>query len=563
MMWHRRATGIRGIVTLSLLAVLGCTAGLGALAFTQLQRVDATAAILRRELLPGVQGAGRLSTDIEQLRSNQAMLLLPIPDSEQRAVAARVATGMREVAADLTALGPALRTEYGQRVLGRATEDWHAYVRLSAKFEILAASLTLGEASTMLGGEMALVLSRLRSDLADLTDHLVNASNLMARAGEAAGEQTRRMILYGLGLALLVLVGTGWGLNWRLVRPILLLTEAVRRMAQGDIEAALPSARRTDEFGAMTSALAVFRHAMAEERRLAHEQAGLAQSDKQRAERVAGLARNFEATVDAVSAEIGGAAVQLHQTACDLNTSAVAVISQTEAARDHAAAANGDAVSVARRAEELAGSIGEIRRQAEESAGIASAASQAAQRTTGIVAALAGGAQAIGQIVSLIDAIAAKTRLLALNATIEAARAGEAGRGFAVVAGEVKSLAAQTKRATEEIGSHMRRMQGATAEAVQAIEDVVQVIGRSSDLSTLTANEVEQQNRVVRDISQSVQRASLGTRKVDSVIGALSEQTSGTGVAASQVLNAAEELSRQVNMLKQHVGGFLAEVRAA
>ena len=563
MMWHRRATGIIGIVTFCLLAVLGCTVGLGALAFTQLQMLDGTAAKMRRELLPGVQGVGRLSRDIEQLRSNQAMVLLPIPETEQRAVSAQIATGLREIDADFAALRPALQTAYGQQIMGRVRADWQSYHDLSGRFDALAASLTLGEASSLLGMGMADTLNGLRDDLADLTNHLVYASNLLARAGEVAGGETRRMIVYGLGVAMLVVVFAGWVLNRRLVRPILLLTAAVRRMAQGDIAAPLPGTRHMDEIGAMTAALAVFRHAMAEERRLAHEQAGVAQADQHRARRVADLARAFEATVDAVSAEIGGAAAQLHQTACDLNANAVAVISQTETARDHAAAANDDAVSVARRAEELSGSIGEIRRQAEESAGIASAANDAARRTTGIVAALAGGAQAIGQIVSLIDAIAAKTRLLALNATIEAARAGEAGRGFAVVAGEVKSLAAQTKRATEEIGSHMRRMQAATADAVQAVEDVVHVIGRSSDLSALTANEVEQQDRVVRDINQSVQRASVGTRKVDIVIGALSEQTSGTGAAASQVLNAAGELSRQVDTLKRHVGGFLAEVRAA
>jgi methyl-accepting chemotaxis protein len=313
----------------------------------------------------------------------------------------------------------------------------------------------------------------------------------------------------------------------------------------------------------MTAALVIFRRAMLEERRMAREQAGAALADKQRVVRLATLAHSFEVTIDAFSGEIGTAAEQLNQTAFDLDRSATAVIGQTELARMHAAEANGDTVSVAHRADELSASIGEIRLQAEESAEIANAASREAQRTTGIVAALATGAHAVGEIVQLIDAIAAKTKLLALNATIEAARAGEAGLGFAVVAAEVKGLAAQTKRATEEIGAHVQRMQLATAEAVKAIEGVVQVIGRSSDISTLTAAEVEQQDRVIHDIALSVGRASQGTRKVDSAITTLSEQTSGTGAAATQVLNAAGELSRQVSTLKTHVGSFLAAVRAA
>ena len=313
----------------------------------------------------------------------------------------------------------------------------------------------------------------------------------------------------------------------------------------------------------MTAALVIFRRAMTEERRLAQEREGAALADKQRVARLASLARSFEGTIDAFTAEIGVAADQLSQTAQNLGRNADSVMGQTEIARMHAAEANGDTVSVAHRAEELSVSIGEIRLQAEESAGIANAASREAQRTTGIVSALATGAQAVGEIVQLIDAIAAKTKLLALNATIEAARAGDAGRGFAVVAGEVKGLALQTKRATEEIDAHVRRMQTATTEAVSVIEGVVQVIGRSSDISTLTANEVEQQDRVVRDIANSVGRASQGTRKVDSVIGVLSEHTSGTGAAATQVLNAAGELSRQVDTLRHHVGSFLAEVRAA
>ena len=548
---------------MALLAVLGCTVGLGLLSFAQLRLLDATAAKLRRELMPGGQAAGRLAFATERFRGDQAMLLLDIPDTSQAVIVAAFAVRRREIRADLDVLRQVLRTDYAIRAVDRIERDWQAYLDLSATFDELAASRSLAPAGRLLSAGMALAMQAVRYDVSELTNHLVFTSNLMPRYGKETGDATRDLILEAIGLALLVLAFTGWVLNRRLVRPLMLLTQAVRRMAEGDIDAPLPGARRQDEIGAMTAALAVFQHAMTEERRLAHRQAGLAQADKARVERVSRLALSFEATVDAFSAEIGAAAVQLHQTAGLLNASAVAVIGQTEMARDHAAQANGDAVSSARRAEELSGSIGEIRRQAEESAVIAGTASQAAQRTTGTVAALAEGARAIGHIVSLIDAIAAKTRLLALNATIEAASAGEAGRGFAVVAGEVKSLAVQTKHATEEIGSHIRRMQSATTDAVQAIAGVVQVIGRTSDLSTLTANEAEQQERVVRDISRSVQRASLRTRKVDEVIGLLTQQTSGTGGAASQVLDAASALSRQIDQLNRQVGCFLTDLRAA
>ena len=451
----------------------------------------------------------------------------------------------------------------GARRLEAIRADWQRYGELSTRFTALVDTLTLSDANHLMGIEMAKVMASLRYQTSSLIEAIVAASNRQAQTGELAGDRTRQMILFGALAALSVVICTGFLLSWRLVQPILQMTASVKRMAHGDLDAPLASSRRRDEIGAMTAALVIFRRAMLEERRMAREQAGAALADKQRVARLATLAHSFEDTIDTFSAEIGSAAEQLNQTAIDLDRNATQVIGQTELARMHAAEANGDTVSVAHQAAELSASIGEIRLQAEESAGIANAASREAQRTTVIVTALATGAHAVGEIVQLIDAVAAKTKLLALNATIEAARAGDAGLGFAVVAGEVKGLAAQTKRATEEIGAHVRRMQTATMEAVKAIEGVVQVIGRSSDISTLTANEVEQQDRVIRDIALSVGRASQGTRKVDSAISALSEQTSGTGVAATQVLNAAGELSTHVMTLKHHVGSFLAAVRAA
>ena len=559
----RPRIGIRGLVAASLFTVLACVTGLGAASFLQLELVDKMAATLRREYVPAVVAAETVARTAEEFRVVQMLTLLDRSVGRDATLRERAATLAREVDAALATFRPLNGDQYGTRAIGSVKQRWQHYRRLSQEVDGFVASKDWPAATALLVGEMWASMRALRSQLADLTEHFIQATDRQSRAGQVAGEKARAMILGGMALALVTVVGAGALLHGLLVRPILRITAAVQRMAAGDIEADLPRSPRRDEIGAMTAALAVFRRAMAEERRLAREKIGMASAHQQRAEKLACLAREFEGTVDAFTAEIGGATERLQQTATGLNQSAAAAMADTEAARHDATEANSDAVSVARRAEELAASIGEIRQQAAESAGIAGSASQDARRMTGIVAALADGARAVGDIVVLIDAIAAKTKLLALNATIEAARAGEAGRGFAVVAGEVKGLAAQTKHATEEIASHVNRMQSATAEAVIAIEGVVQVIGRTSDISWLTVQEVEQQSRVVREISASVHRAARGTKKVHNVIGALTEQSNGTGKAAGLVLQSAGELSRQVATLKHRVGCFLAEIRAA
>lgn len=559
----RHLLGIRGIVSIALTAIMVGTAGLGTLSFIQLRVLDQTAASLRRQLLPAVEAAEQLARAAEQERSNQAMLLLDLPEADRQEVRREIGRQAQLVDAQIVALTPLLQTPNGKHRLEAITADWRLYTKQTSVLTGLVDTLTLSEANQILGIDMARTMATLRSDSSGLIEAISRVSDRQVLAGERAGERTRKMIVLGAVAALLAVIVTGFMLNRRLVRPILMITASVERMAQGDLDEPSASTPQLLEIGAMTVALAVFRRAMSEERRMSRERDGAAHLDKQRMARLALLAQAFEGTIDTFTGEVVTAAEQLNQTARDLGYSATAVMSQTEIARAHAAEANGDTLSVAQRAEELSVSIGEIRLQAEESAGIANAASREAQRTTGIVTALASGAQAVGEIVQLIDAIAANTKLLALNAAIEAARAGEAGRGFAVVAGEVKALALQTKRATEEISGHVRRMQTATSEAVGVIEGVVHVIARSSDISTLTANEVEQQDRVVRDIASSVGRVSQRTHTVDSVIGALSQQTSGTSAAATQLLDAAGDLSRQVATLKHHVGSFLVEVRAA
>jgi methyl-accepting chemotaxis protein len=218
---------------------------------------------------------------------------------------------------------------------------------------------------------------------------------------------------------------------------------------------------------------------------------------------------------------------------------------------------------VAASAEELARSIGEIGRQVAEAAQITNHALQDTQHTDAVVRALAEGAQRIGDVVALIANIAGQTNLLALNATIEAARAGEAGRGFAVVANEVKNLATQTARATDDISAQVRQIQDATHQAVEAIRGIGGVIEKVGGIANGIAAAVEQQGAATTGIAGNVQEAADGTRGVTATIAGLSKGAMATGAAATQVLTSAGGVARQAGALSREVEGFLEGIRAA
>jgi methyl-accepting chemotaxis protein len=219
--------------------------------------------------------------------------------------------------------------------------------------------------------------------------------------------------------------------------------------------------------------------------------------------------------------------------------------------------------AVAAATEQLAASGGEIGRQVARSAHVAGKAVEDARRTDAVVQELANGAQRIGDVVGLINSIAGQTNLLALNATIEAARAGDAGKGFAVVANEVKSLANQTSKATEEIGAQIGQIQTATKQAVTAIQQIATTIGEISEIAAGIAVAVDQQGAATTEITRNIQQAAHGTQAVTSTIGGLSKGAAETGSAAGQVLAAANDLSRQSDVLGDEVRGFIQGVRTA
>jgi methyl-accepting chemotaxis protein len=275
------------------------------------------------------------------------------------------------------------------------------------------------------------------------------------------------------------------------------------------------------------------------------------------------LADTFEAEVGAVVENLAGEVESLRRAAGGVHDTAGRSGREAAQVADAAARASGEVGAVAAAAEEMAASITEITRRVAEAAEVAAQAVSEARATDGTVRGLSDSATRIGDVVRLIGDIAGQTNLLALNATIEAARAGEAGRGFAVVASEVKTLAAQTAKATEEISAQIQEMQAATSGAVEAIRGIGETVERTSGIATAIAAAVEEQGATTREIARSAAQVAGGTDTVNKAIGGVRAAAEETGSAAGSMLAATEALQSQTTILREKSAGFLRAVRAA
>lgn len=339
---------------------------------------------------------------------------------------------------------------------------------------------------------------------------------------------------------------------------------ALRQLADGTLDVDIPYQHRQDEIGRMADAVSVLKANASRTREIEAEAKRVEiRIAEERRRSVTQMADSLESSIKQVSDAITSSAGDLHHAAGSLSGLAATASDQATSVAAAAQQASLNVQTVSSATEELSASIQEISRQVTQASETSSMAVNEAQHTNDMVQGLAESAGRIGEVVKLINDIANQTNLLALNATIEAARAGEAGKGFAVVANEVKNLATQTARATEEIVSQIDAVQGATTQAAEAISGISGTIGRLNQISTAIAAAVEEQHAATREIARNILEAAQGTQQVTDNLAELSHSTAQVGTTSAGVLESSRGLAQQADRLDKEMGSFLTGVRQA
>ncbi len=444
-----------------------------------------------------------------------------------------------------------------------ATKTAYFETQYLALRDRLLAAVAAGEKTELTANQWTPVTVGRLSAAVNVAEAALDAAKVHAVVQYSTALRALVTQLVLLAAALALTFGALTLVTRRVIKPLHNMSDAMLKVAAGDLSIDTGYAQRKDEIGALADALETFKQQAEDKVRIEAQERERNAVAMARQKAIEGYVGEFETVVRESLHQLGDASGKMRSTSDGLSTVSRQTNARVEVAEKASSEASMSVDTVAAASEELSASINDISQQAAHAAGIASRAVGQARETDGTVQGLAKSAGRIGEVVGLINSIAAQTNLLALNATIEAARAGDAGRGFAVVASEVKSLASQTAKATEEISEQISDIQKVAGEAIDAIKGIGSIIGEVNEVATAIAAAVQQQGAATQEITRSTQFAAQGTKNVSDNISGVKTDADAAAAAADDVKHASETLETQSQLLGNQVTQFLGKIRAA
>jgi methyl-accepting chemotaxis protein len=546
---------------ISFCLVVSIVLALGGISINRISVVNDASTEIAQNWLPSVRVVGELNTLTSDFRIQEGQHVMSTDEAGMRKAEEGLDTVKQAFEKALDRYKVLISSEEERALFHKFEAEWATYLESHQALLSLSRANRNEEAADLFKGQSKTAFDAASAGLVTLIDLNNQGAHDASTSSDEIYASSRATIIALIvvaallsGLAATYIISTVSG-------AIQSMTHAMKRLAGGDMNTDIPGIARGDEIGQMSQAVEVFKENMINAAEAKVREDAEARIQAQRSEAIDQLTGAFDQDMAEVLKTLMASGSTLQGTATSMTATAEQTSQQALAVASASEQASANVQTVATAAEELSASISEITRRVAQSTQIAGTAVSETERTNQQVRGLADAAQKIGDVVDIISTIASQTNLLALNATIEAARAGDAGKGFAVVASEVKTLANETAKATEQITAQISGIQDATQTAVEAIGSISRIIGEINEISTSIASAMEEQGAATQEIARNVQQAAAGTQDVSTNIAGVTDAADASGAAAGDVMSAVKELSRETDSIREKVETFLEGVR--